>query len=58
MATYKVNVRVDLEYEVECDNEADAEAKGWLWEDYIQYSEVYSIDVEDITETDEEQDEY
>jgi hypothetical protein len=57
MATYKVNVRIDLEYEVECDNEADAEAQGWLWEDYIQYSEVYSIDVEDITESDEEEEE-
>lgn len=55
MATYKVNVRIDLEYEVECDNEADAEAQGWQWEDYIQYSEVYSIDVEDITESDEEE---
>jgi hypothetical protein len=39
---------------VECDNEADAEAQGWLWEDYRQYSEVYSIEVDDITETDEE----
>jgi hypothetical protein len=25
-----------------------------LWEDYRQYSEVYSIEVDDITETDEE----
>ena len=55
MATYKVNVRIDLEYEVDCDNEADAEAQGWQWEDYIQYSEVYSIDVEDSTESDEEE---
>jgi hypothetical protein len=54
MPTYKVNVRVDLEYEVECDNETEAEAQGWLWEDYIMHSEVYSIDVENITETDEE----
>ena len=55
MATYKVNVRIDLEYEVDCDNEADAEAQGWQWEDYRQFSEVYSIDVEDITESDEEE---
>jgi hypothetical protein len=55
MATYKVNVRIDLEYEVECDNEADAEAQGWMWEEYLQYSEVYSIDVEDITESEEEE---
>ena len=57
MATYKVNVRIDLEYEVECDNEDDATAQGWMWEEYLQYSEVYSIDVEDITETDEEEEE-
>jgi len=57
MATYKVYVRIDLEYEVECDNEADAEAQGWAWEDYRQYSELYSIEVEDITETDEEEEE-
>lgn len=55
MATYKVYVRVDLEYEVECDNEEDATNQGWNWEDYRQYSEVYSIDVEDITESDEEE---
>lgn len=54
MATYKVSVRVDLEYEVECENEADAEAQGWLWEDYIMHSEVYSIDVEELQEEDEE----
>ena len=57
MPEYRVQVRVDLDFTVECENEADAEAQGWMWEDYIQYSEVYSIDVEDITETDEEEDE-
>ena len=57
MATYKVYVRVDLEYEVECDNEEDATNQGWNCEDYRQYSEVYSIEVEDITETDEEEEE-
>lgn len=54
MGTYKVKVRVDFEYEVDCENEADAEAQGWLWEDYTMHSEVYSIDVEDITETEED----
>jgi len=57
MPEYRVQVRVDLDFTVECENEADAEAQGWMWEEYIQYSEVYSIDVEDITETDEEEDE-
>jgi len=58
MPTYRVQVKVELDYEVECDNEADAEAQGWLWEDYRQWSEVYSIDVEDITETDEEEEDF
>lgn len=57
MPTYRVQVKVELDYEVECDNEADAEAQGWQWEDYRQFSEVYSIDVEDITETEEDEEE-
>lgn len=50
MATYKVSVRVDLEYEVECENESEATDQGWNWEDYIMHSEVYSIDVEELQE--------
>lgn len=57
MPEYRVQVRVDFDFTVECANEAEAEAQGWLWEDYTMHSEVYSIDVEDITEIDEEEEE-
>lgn len=55
MGLYYVKVRVDLEYEVEAENEAEAEEQGWRWEDFTMFSEVYSIDVEDITPEDEEE---
>lgn len=54
MPTYRVQVTVELDYEVECDSEDQATEEGWKWEDYRQWSEVHSIDVEDITEPDEE----
>lgn len=57
MATYNVKVIVEYEYEVEADNEELAEAEGWKYEDYANWSSVYSIDVEDITEEDDEEDE-
>ena len=57
MANYNVKVVVHLEYEVEAGSEEEAEQAGWAWEDYTNWSSVYSIDVEDITEEDEEEDE-
>lgn len=57
MATYNVKVIVEYEYEVEADSEEQAEAEGWKYEDYANWSSVYSIDVEDITEEDEDEDE-
>ena len=50
MNLYNVKVIVELEYEVECDNEDQAEEEGWKWEDYTAYSSVYSIDVEHLEE--------
>ncbi len=47
---YNVKVIVELEYEVECEDEDQAEQEGWKWEDYTQYSSVYSIDVEHLEE--------
>ncbi len=55
MGTYYVKVRVDFEYEVEADSMEAAEEQGWHWEDYCHFSEVYSINVEEI-ESDEEED--
>ena len=46
---WNVKVVLEFEYEVEADTEAEAEAEGWKYEDYMHWSTVYSIDVEDIT---------
>lgn len=54
MGQYYVKVRVDLEYEVEADSPEEAEEQGWHWEDYVMFSDVYSIDVEEIEEEVEE----
>lgn len=50
MGTYYVKVRVDFEYEVEANSEAEAEELGWHWEDYCHHADVYSINVEEIEE--------
>ena len=56
MATYEVNVRVDYSYEVEADSEQEAEEQGWHYEDYAHFADVYSINVTQ-TSDDEEEDE-
>ena len=55
MATFNVKVIVEYEYEVEAEDEAAAEAEGWNYEEYGGFASVYSIDVEDITEEEEEE---
>jgi hypothetical protein len=54
MATYRVQVRVDFDYEVEVNDRDEAIAQGWNWEDYTHWASVYNIEVEDITEPEEE----
>ena len=57
MGLYNVTVRVDFDYEVEANSQEEAEEQGWHWEDYAHFADVYSINVEDITpEEDEEED--
>ena len=56
MGLYYVKVRVDLEYEVEAENEQEAEEQGWKWEDYTMFSEVYSINVEELESDEEDED--
>ncbi len=56
MATYDIKVIVEYNYEVEADNEQEAEELGWHYEDYSFGGEVYSIDVTQTSE-DEEEDE-
>jgi len=57
MPKYDVEVTVKFNYEVEADNIAEAEAEGWKWEDYTNFSEVYAIDVDEqyVTEDDEDE---
>lgn len=57
MATYEVKVVVEYCYEVEADSEREAEALGGEYENYPQFAEVYSVDVECLDdEEDEEED--
>ena len=52
MPTYDVRVRVTYYYQVEADNDEEAEKQGWMYEDH-----PYSAEVEDIT-VDEQDEEY
>lgn len=54
MATFDVKVIVEYFYEVEAENEKEAEEQGWHYEDYSHFAEVYSIDV---TQTSDDEDE-
>ena len=57
MPKYNVRVEVVFDYEVEVDNEKEAEEQGWAWEDYRPLSEVNSIDVELIQDEDDDEEE-
>ena len=54
MPRYYVKTVVQFSQEVEADNEADAEAIGWEWEDKLAYDFVESIDVEELEEEEED----
>jgi hypothetical protein len=62
LARFYVQMKVDFAGEIEADSKEDAEAKAWTsWGDTydseITYDGVYSIDVEELDEEDEEEDE-
>jgi hypothetical protein len=58
MATFNVKVVVHYEYEVEADDESQADKLGWNYEDYGHCAEVYSIDSEEVeSEEDDEEEE-
>ena len=57
MGLYYVKVRVDLEYEVEANSVEEAEEQGWRWEDYTHFSEVYSINVDELESDEDEESE-
>lgn len=55
MATYRVLVTVNFDYEVEADSAEEAREKGWEWEDHRYASEVFEITAE--LQEDEDEDE-
>jgi hypothetical protein len=58
MARYSVKISLTLEYEVEADNEQEAEQKGYDWENYLgHYDGLDSIEVEALDDEDEDEDE-
>lgn len=50
MPTYDVKVIVEYNYEVEADNDQEAEEQGWHYEDYGYTAEVYSIEIDEQPE--------
>ena len=53
MPKFDLKVTVDYYYEVEAENEAEAEELGWHYEDYAFSGEVYSIKVDEQEEDEE-----
>jgi hypothetical protein len=55
---FYVSVTVEVNFEVDAETAAEAEAEGWNYENYMAHAEVFSVDVEDITsEFDEDEEE-
>jgi hypothetical protein len=62
MGRYYVQMKIDFAGEIEAESREDAEQKAWTsWGDTmdndIQYDGVYSIDVEELEEDEEDEDE-
>jgi hypothetical protein len=57
MANYEITTTVVYTYEVEADSEEQAEAEGWMYENYKQHAEVDSIRVFELESDDEEDEE-
>ena len=55
MATYDVKVIVEYNYEVEANSDQEAEEQGWMYEDYAYSGEVYSIEVDEQIQEEEEE---
>jgi len=55
MPTYDIKVIVEYNYEVEADNDQEAEEQGWHYEDYAYTGEVYSIEIDEQEEPEEDE---
>jgi hypothetical protein len=53
MPTYDIKVIVEYNYEVEAENETEAEDLGWHYEVYAFSGEVYSIEIDEQEEDEE-----
>jgi hypothetical protein len=56
MATYDVKVIVEYNYEVEANSEDEATLQGWDYENYAHFADVYSIDVTQTSDDEEDED--
>ncbi len=56
MPTFDIKVVVEYFYEVEAEDEQAAEELGWHYEDYAFSGEVYSIDVTQTSDDEDEED--
>lgn len=56
MPTFDIKVVVEYFYEVEAEDEQAAEELGWHYEDYAFSGEVYSIDVTQTSDDEEDED--
>ena len=54
MARYDVKVKVTYFYEVEAEDDVEAEKQGWMYEDYAHFAEVEDITIDEIEEEDED----
>jgi hypothetical protein len=54
MPKYQVTTVVEYIYEVEADNQDDAEKQGWGYEDYPYAATVQTIEVEEVEEYEDE----
>lgn len=54
MPKFFVKTIVEFCGEIEADSYSDAEAKGWEWETELNYDGVYSIDVEEMEDEEDE----
>ena len=55
MAKFQVTTTVIFSGEVEADSLEEAEAKGWEWEDELQYEAVDTIEVDELDDDEEEE---
>jgi len=57
MAKYDIEVVVSYMYEVEAEDDIEAEKEGWNYEEYKYFAQVDSIKFEMIEEDDDEEEE-